>query len=336
MKRYFSSLVVLFIAFNAITAQNAKIKYPYKFLAKGNPIVTHMYTADPTARVFDGRLYVYPSHDRDTATWFTMDDWHVYSTADMKNWTDHGVCLSLNDLSWAKKYAWAPDCVFRNGKYYFYYPTDKDYIGVGVGKKPYGPFTDPLNKPLLNRNTKGVICTGDFIDPCVFVDDDGSAYIYFGQNQANVVKLNDDMISFSDTVRVLKGVEGFFEAAWMHKYKGKYYLSYSGPNPGRKKILYCVSDSPYGPFEFKGEILEPMNSCTNHHSIVEYKGQWYLFYHNSDLYFEQHPNEKPVCDWSKPAPFRRSICVDYLYYNEDGTIQKVIPTKNSVSKISKR
>jgi len=333
MKRYFSSLVVLFLAFSAITAQNAKIKFPYKFKAKGNPIVTHMYTADPTARVFDGRLYVYPSHDRDTATWFTMDDWHVFSTKNMKDWTDHGVCLSLGDLNWAKKYAWAPDCVYKNGKYYFYYPTDKDYIGVAVGKTPYGPFTDPLKKPLLNRQTQGVICTGDFIDPCVFIDDDGSAYIYFGQNEVNMVKLNDDMISFSDTVSVLKGVDGFFEAAWMHKYKGKYYLSYSGPNPGRKKILYCVSDSPYGPFEFKGEILRPMNSCTNHHSIVEFKGQWYLFYHNSDLYFEQHPNEKPACDWSKPAPFRRSICVDYLYYNEDGTIREVIPTKTGVNKI---
>lgn len=332
MKKKFGLILFVLISVYPLTAQNKNIKYPYKFTSKGNPFVEYMYTADPTARVFNGRLYVYPSHDRDTATWFNMDDWHVLSTSNMKDWTDHGVCLSLKDLPWAKKYAWAPDCVYKNGKYYFYYPTDKDYIGVAIGKTPYGPFTVPLKKPLLNRKTKGVICTGDFIDPAVFIDDDGSAYIYFGQNQVNMVKLNDDMISFSDTVRVLKGAEGFFEAAWMHKYKGKYYLSYSGPISGRKKILYSVSDSPYGPFEFKGEILRPMNSCTNHHSIVEFKGQWYLFYHNSDLYFEQHPNEKPVCDWSKPAPFRRSICVDYLYYNEDGTIKEVVPTKTGLRK----
>jgi beta-xylosidase len=335
MKKNLGLIMLFLISVCTLTAQNKNIKYPYKFTSKGNPFVEYMYTADPTARVFNGRLYVYPSHDRDTATWFNMDDWHVLSTANMKDWTDHGVCLSLSNLKWAKKYAWAPDCVYKNGKYYFYYPTDKDYIGVAIGNTPYGPFTDPLNKPLLNRKTKGVICTGDFIDPAVFIDDDGSAYIYFGQNQANVVKLNDDMISFSDTVRVLKGTVGFFEAAWMHKYKGKYYFSYSGSVSGRRKILYCMSDSPYGPFEYKGEILRPMNSCTNHHSIVEFKGQWYLFYHNSDLYFEQNPDEKPECNWKKASPFRRSICVDYLHYNEDGTIQEVTPTKAGVTKIKK-
>jgi beta-xylosidase len=333
MKKNLVFIMLVLISINPLTSQNKNIKYPYKFTSKGNPFVEYMYTADPTARVFNGRLYVYPSHDRDTATWFNMDDWHVLSTSNMKDWTDHGVCLSLSNLKWAKKYAWAPDCVYKNGNYYFYYPTDKDYIGVAIGNTPYGPFTDPLNKPLLNRKTKGVICTGDFIDPAVFIDDDGSAYIYFGQNQANVVKLNDDMISFSDTVRVLKGTYGFFEAAWMHKYKGKYYFSYSGSVSGRRKILYCMSDSPYGPFEYKGEILRPMNSCTNHHSIVEFKGKWYLFYHNSDLYFEQNPSEKPECNWKKASPFRRSICVDYLYYNEDGTIKEVVPTKASVTKI---
>jgi beta-xylosidase len=319
-----------------INAQQKNIRYPYKFKSKGNPFVEYMYTADPTARVFNDTLYVYPSHDRDTATWFTMDDWHVLSTTNLKNWTDHGVCLKLSDIKWAKKYAWAPDCVFKNGKYYFYYPTDKDYIGVAVGNTPYGPFSDPLEQPLIDRNTKGVVSNPDLIDPNVFIDDDGSAYIYFGQNDVNMVKLNDDMISFSDTVRVLKGTDGFFEAVWMHKYKGKYYLSYSGSKSGRKKILYCMSDSPYGPFEFKGEILKPMNSCTNHHSIVEYKNQWYLFYHNSDLYFQRNPKEIPECNWKKASPFRRSICVDKLYYNPDGTIQEVITTKEGVPIIPKK
>jgi arabinoxylan arabinofuranohydrolase len=312
--------IASFLCFFYINAKNPAVKYPYKFKAKGNPIITHIYTADPSARVFDGRLYVYPSHDMDTATWFNMEDWHVFSTADMKNWTDHGVCLSLKDLNWAQKYAWAPDCVYKNGKYYFYYPTDKSLIGVAVGDKPYGPFVDPIKKPLVTPNTPGVVAKKDMIDPCVFIDDDGSAYLYFGQDDVNMVRLDDDMISFSDTVKILKGTNHFFEAIWMHKFNGKYYLSYSGNG----RILYCMSNSPYGPFEYKGEILQPMNSCTNHHSIVEFKGQWYLFYHNSDLFFGRNKHLNPVCKWPEISCFRRSICVDKLSYNADGTIKKVI------------
>ena len=169
----------------------------------------------------------------------------------------------------------------------------------------------------------------DLIDPTIFIDDDYTPYLIFGQNDVNIVKLNEDMISFDDSVRVIEGVNDFFEAVWMHKYKGKYYLSYSG----RNKILYCIGDNPYGPFEYKGEILDEVNSGTNHHSIVEYKDQWYLFYHTSDLFFEHNPDVEPVVNWDGLNPFRRSICVDYLYYNEDGTIQKVVPTRNGVEVI---
>jgi len=300
-----------------------------QFCLATNPFITHMYSADPSARVFKNKLYVYPSHDQDTATWFNMDDWHVYSTTNMKKWKDHGVCLSLKDLSWAKKYAWAPDCAYKNGKYYFYYPTDQNFIGVAVGKKPQGPFKDPLNKPLISRNTPGVKANRDLIDPCIFIDDDGAPYLYFGQNQVNVIRLNEDMISFADTIKVLQGTDHFFEAVWMHKYNGKYYLSYSGLG----KILYCMADNPYGPYVYKGVILDEVNSGTNHHSIVQYKSKWYLFYHNSDLYFKNTPNVKPVLNWNSPNPFRRSICVDELHYNNDGTIQQVIPTKSGVEEI---
>jgi len=296
-----------------------------------NPFITTSYSADPSARVFNDTLYVYPSHDSDTATWFNMDDWHVYSTIDMKHWTDHGVCLALKDISWAKKYAWAPDCAFKNDKYYFYYPTDQNFIGVAVGNKPYGPFKDPLNKPLISRTTPGVVNNRDLIDPAIFIDDDGTPYLYFGQNQVNVLKLNEDMISFNDSAKVLKGTDHFFEAIWMHKYNGKYYLSYSGEG----KIEYCIGDNPYGPFKYQGVILDEMNSGTNHHSIAQYKGKWYLFYHNSDLYFKNTPNVKPVLDWESANPFRRSICVDYLHYNKDGTIKKVKPTKSSISQINR-
>jgi len=294
-----------------------------------NPFITHMYTADPSARVFNDTLYVYPSHDPDTATWFNMVDWHVFSTTDMKNWTDHGIALSLDDVEWAEKYAWAPDCNFYNGRYYFYYPTDQDYIGVAVGDRPYGPFEDPLGKPLITRQTPGVVNNRDLIDPTIFIDDDQTPYLIFGQNDVNIVKLNHDMISFSDSVKVIQGADHFFEAAWMHKHNGNYYLSYSGNG----QILYGMSDSPYGPFTYKGVILDEVNSLTNHHSIVKYKGRWYLFYHNSDLYFSKNKDDDGSKGWDGLHPFRRSICVDYLHYNKDGTIRQVKPTETGVMQV---
>ena len=311
MKHFLTSLVI-FIAISIGFSQN--------------PFITNMYTADPSARVFNDTLYVYPSHDKENAKWFNMSDWHVFSTTDMKTWTDHGVALSLDSIKWATKYAWAPDCAFHNGKYYFYYPTDKKYIGVAISDKPYGPFKDPLGKPLISKSTPGVVAHRDLIDPAIFIDDDNIPYLLFGQNTVNIVKLNDDMISFKDTVRTIKGVRHFFEAAWMHKYKGKYYLSYSGEG----KILYAMSDSPYGPFQYQGVVLSKVNSGTNHASIAEYKGQWYLFYHTSDLFFKNNPtaNKHGIKKW-----YRRSICADYLYYNSDGTIKQVIPTKEGVAQI---
>lgn len=285
-----------------------------------NPFITDQYTADPSARVFNDTLYVYPSHDRADAHWFNMVDWHVFSTTDMQHWTDHGVILSLDSVKWATRYAWAPDCAYRNGKYYFYYPTDKDYIGVAVSDKPYGPFKDPLGKPLVNRQTPGVVAPRDLIDPCLFMDDDSTAYLVFGQNKVNIVKLNKDMVSFSDSVRTIQGAKHFFEAAWMHKYHGKYYLSYSG----QCKIEYAIGDSPYGPFTYKGVILGKVNSGTNHASIAQYKGQWYLFYHTADLFFKNNPKaiKIGIKKW-----YRRSICVDKLYYNPDGTIKRVVGSK---------
>lgn len=290
-----------------------------------NPFITHLYTADPSARVFNDTLYVYPSHDPDTATWFNMVDWPVFSTTDLKNWKDHGVILSLDDLSWATRYAWAPDCEHYNGKYYFYFPTDQDYIGVAVGDHPTGPFQDPLNKPLITRETPGVKATRDLIDPCIFIDDDQTPYLYFGQNDVNMVELNKDMISLKENVRVIKGAKDFFEAVWVHKRNDIYYLSYSG----HEKILYATSDNPIGPFEYQGEILGKMNSVTNHHSIVKYKGNWYLFYHNADLFLDTKPTEEE----KEFRYFRRSIAVDRLYYNKDGTIRKVIPTREGVEEV---
>jgi beta-xylosidase len=288
-----------------------------------NPIIKTSYTADPSARVFKGKLYLYPSHDRDNAQWWDMEDWHVYSTKDMKKFTDHGKAFSLKDISWATKYAWAPDCIERNGKYYFYYPTDQDYIGVAVGDKPYGPFKDPLGKPLLSRNSKGVIANRDFIDPNVFIDDDGQAYLFAGQLAVNAVKLNKDMISYSGDVKIIQGTDHFFEAVWVHKYNGKYYMSYSGKlDNGNDRILYAMADNVLGPYTYKGKILGPVNSGTNHHSIVKYKGKWYLFYHTADLALQNIP---PTSEDRKYVQWRRSVCFQELHYNNDGTIQMVKP-----------
>ena len=207
-------------------------------------------------------------------------------------------------------------------------------IGVAVSEKPDGPFKDPLDSALIHINSKGVVCNRDFIDPAVFIDEDGQAFLYMGQLVVNVVKLNEDMISYSGEVVLLEGTDDFFEAIWMHKYNNKYYLSYAGKSG---EIKYCMGDSPLGPFEYKGVILPKMNSGTNHHSIVEYKGQWYMFYHNSDLFYANHPELEEKFGWGHQGshhPFRRSICVDYLFYNKDGTIKKVIPTKEGVKPIT--
>lgn len=304
----------------------------YTCLAQ-NPIITNIYTADPSAHVFNGQVYVYPSHDRDSSTTFDMDDYHVFSSNNMVDWTDHGIALSLTDVKWAHDKAWAPDCAFHKGKYYFYFPTDRSFIGVAVGDSPQGPFTDPINKPLISKDSPGVINTRDFIDPSIFIDDDGTPYLFFGQLEINVVKLNDDMISYDGEVRQIDGAKNFFEAVWVHKYKGKYYLSYStwgdkghtGP-----QIVYAISDNVMGPYEYKGLILDEVNSGTNHHSIVEFQHQWYLFYHNCDLFLKNTTSDSPDM---KYKPYRRSVCVDYLYYNTDGTIIKVRPTKQGVAKV---
>lgn len=298
-----------------------------------NPFITEQYTADPSAHVFNGRIYVYPSHDRDESKTFDMMDYYVYSSENLKDWTDHGVVLHLDSISWAKEKAWAPDCTFKNGKYYFYFPTDRSYIGVAVSDSPTGPFRDALDKPLLTKDSPGVVNKRDFIDPSVFIDDDGTPYLFFGQLDVNMVKLNEDMVSYDGSVHIVEGVKDFFEAVWVHKYNDTYYLSYStGGEKGvtGPQIAYATSKNIRGPYTYQGVILEEVSSGTNHHSIVEYKGQWYLFYHDSDLFLKRTPKDSPDM---KFKPFRRCIKVDYLYYNPDGTIQKVIPTDKGVEKV---
>lgn len=268
------------------------------------PILPDFY-ADPSARVFGGKLYVYPSHDAAGArNWKSMVDWHVFSTDDMVKWTDHGVAFGLKDLAWANTEAWAPDCIERNGKYYFYFPAGGQ-IGVAISDSPTGPFKDALGKPLIKSKEAGIRY---MIDPCVFIDDDGQAYLYVGgAGQLGVVKLKTDMITRDGPIRILN-MPSFYEGVWVHKRNGIYYASYPTRPPGQKAnvMVYSTAKSPVGPFEYRGEILDN-HSLNVHGSITEFKGQAYLFYHIEG-----------------PSHWERRVCVAPLSYNEDGTINPII------------
>jgi len=305
---------------------------------QSNPFIRHMYTADPSAHVWaDGRLYVYPSHDISPPRGCDlMDQYHVFSTDDMVNWTDHGEILRADQVPWGKplqnnaKFMWAPDCAYKNGKYYFYFPHPSEdpwgrnwKIGVAVSDKPASDFK-VLDHPLIGLPDSGEI------DPCVFVDDNGQAYFYYGGGgKCFGAKLKDNMYELAEELRPMEGLVDFHEATWIHKRNGIYYLSYSDNHDtrndkegvkGNNRMRYATSKSPLGPWEHKGIYMDPTDSYTNHGSIVEYKGQWYAFYHNSEL----STMNGRFNDW------QRSICVDKLYYNEDGTIRKVIQTNDNL------
>lgn len=307
------------------------------------------YMADPSVHVFNGRLYIYPSHDResgipenDNGDHFDMNDYHVLSTDDVMHGeiVDHGVALKVADIPWAGRQLWDCDIACKDGKYYLYFPlkdrNDIFRMGVAIGDKPEGPFI-PQPDPIRGSYS---------IDAAVFRDEDGSYYMYFGgiwggqlqryrENKAiehpflpeadepalpsRVVKLSEDMLGFAEEPRpvVVLGADGkpltagdphrFFEASWMHKYKGKYYFSYS---TGDTHLLcYAVGDNPYGPFVYQGVILTPVVGWTTHHSIAEYKGKWYLFHHD--------------CVPSDGKTWLRSLKVVELEYDEDGKIQTV-------------
>jgi beta-xylosidase len=280
-----------------------------------NPFITHMYTADPSGHVWnDGRLYVYPSHDIDPPRGCDlMDQYHVFSSADLKHWTDHGEILRASQVPWGRPeggFMWAPDCAYRNGKYYFYFPHPSESnvapswkIGVAVSDKPDRDFR------VLDQPMQGV-GGWDLIDPAVFVDDDGQAYFYYGGgSNCYGAPLNDDMISLKEPLRKMEGINDFHEAAWVHKYNGRYYLSYADNNENANRLQYAISDSPLGPWRSMGVFLGPQSCAMSHGSIVQFKGQWYVLYHCSDL--------------SNGENALRSICIDRLEYNPDGTIRLV-------------
>jgi hypothetical protein len=287
-----------------------------------NPFVRDIYTADPSAHVWeDGRLYVYPSHDINPPRGCDlMDKYHVYSTDDMVNWTDHGQILEASEVPWGSplenggKFMWAPDCAYRNGKYYFYFPhPDKDpwnsnwKIGIAVSDQPASGFQ------VLDHTLIGLPENGE-IDPCVFIDDDGQAYFYYGGgNHCYGARLKDNMIELDGQLQSMTGLSDFHEGTWVFKRNDVYYLTYADNNGGANQLRYAISDNPLGPWTYKGVYLKPTTSDTSHGSVVEYKGQWWAFYHTADL---------------SGTGLLRCICVDSLFFNANGTIQTVIQTKD--------
>ena len=291
-----------------------------------NPLILNQFTADPSARVFEGKVYVYPSHDIPCGEGqgiigFCMADYHVFSSENLTDWTDHGVIVSQDKVPWVDpgSYSmWAPDCIFRNGKYYFYFPAvanDKSEgygrrIGVAVSNTPYGPFK-PEPEPI-----EGVYG----IDPNPFIDDDGQAYLYWaGRRKIYVAKLNGNMLEIEGKAREVRHLpEKFKEGPFMFKRKNLYYLTYPYVEGTTERLVYSTSESPEGPFTYRGIIMDesPVACWTNHQSIIEYRDQWYLFYHHNDL--------SPHFDKN------RSIRDDSLFFNDDGTIRKVIPTLRGV------
>ncbi len=288
-----------------------------------NPIVSHIYTADPSARVFEGRIYVYASHDLDEQDDYDMTDYHVFSSDDLVNWQDHGVALRAADIPWATR-LYAPDGAYSEatGKYYLYFPNGGDSIGVAVSDSPAGPFVDALGKPLITRSTPGVEDVEWVFDPSCFVDDDGQAYLYFGGgmpdtgDNARVIRLGEDMVSLADESATIVEVPDFFEAAFLHERQGKYYLSYSTTFADHPAFIdYMMSDDPMTGFTYGGTVIKNPtgnNGNNNHHSIVEYEGGWYIFYHNRVL-----SNREGRSD------YQRSITLDTLSYGADGSIDEV-------------
>jgi hypothetical protein len=271
-----------------------------------------MFTADPSAHVWkDGRLYVYPSTDQAPPKGYQkMDAYHVFSTDDMITWKDHGEILNSSQVDWGRKeggFMWAPDCAYKNGMYYFYFPhpSGTDFkktwkIGVATSTKPDSDFK-------VQTYIKGI---ESLIDPCVFIDDDGQAYFYHGGPKvAHCYKLKENMMEIDSERHIIEGLDGFREGLFIFKRKDIYYAIYPDDFPKFNKMRYAISDNPLGPFECKGVFLGSTDVITMHGSVVEYKDQWYVFYHNGNL--------------SGGIATNRSICFEPIYFNEDGTINRV-------------
>lgn len=289
------------------------------FLKAQNPIIQTSYTADPAPMVYNDEVFLYTSHDENNSTWFTMNNWKLFTSKDMVNWTEHASPASYQTFAWASGDAWAMQVIERNGKFYMYCPVinkenNSPAIGVAVSSSPYGPFYDVLGKPLVQTKNYGDI------DPTVFIDDDKQAYLNWGNPNNYFVKLNEDMISFEGEIKqtVLseagfgkrlndpKRATNYEEAPWLYKRNNIYYLFWAG-GPLPEHLAYSTSSKPTGPWTYGGVLMAPEGkSFTNHPGVIDYKGKTYLFYHNGAL--------------EGGSGFTRSVSVDELKFNKDGSI----------------
>ena len=282
-----------------------------------DPIIQTKYTADPAPMVHKDTVFLYTTHDEDDADGFKMLDWLLYTSTDMVNWTDHGVVATLKDFAWNPRVngAWALEVIERNGRFYMYCPIHGNGIGVLVADTPYGPFEDPIEKPLVWQKEHW-----NDIDPTVFIDDDGQAYMYWGNPDVYYVKLNEDMISTSGEIVKLPKLQHYQEGPWCYKRNGRYYMAFAS-TCCPEGIGYAMSDSPTGPWTTMGYIMEPTHrSRGNHPGIIDFKGKSYVFGLNYDLLRIDTPQHHE----------RRSVSVAEMKYNEDGTIQTVPYWKDTV------
>lgn len=295
-------------------------KEPYfEWTANGNPIITHKYTADVATMVYNDTLWIFSGEDfTGGQSGYHMENWCVFSTTDMKHYIEYPTPLRGADFKWSSGQAYAAQTVERNGKFYFYVSTNTTGIGVAVADRPEGPYKDALGKPLLtNADCFATSHSWTCIDPAIFIDDDGQAWIFWGNGACYYAKLKENMIQIDGPIKKVdfEGLE-FTEAPWVHKYKGKYYLTYASGFP--EKISYAMADGIEGPWEYKGILNEIAgNSNTNHQAITEYRGNWYFVYHNGAMQ-------------TQGGSYSRSVCVDELKYNDDGTMQRVIMTTEGV------
>lgn len=294
-----------------------------------NPIITEVFTADPAALVDGDTVYLYTGHDvaPNNDKFFEMHDWLAFSSQDMKTWQAHGPILKATDFAWAKGEAWASHMIKHQGRYYFFvtvrHKDDKPgfAIGLAVSDSPTGPFKDALGHALItNDMTQQTPNDWDDIDPAVFIDKDGQAYLFFGNLVPKMVKLSTDLRALAGPIQVLE-LPRFTEASWVHRHHEWYYLSYACDFP--EKICYARSKSIQGPWQFEGILNEVAgNSETNHQAIIEFKGRSYFIYHNGNL--------PPVNGQASGGRFRRSVAVEPLYYMPDGRIQPIQMTSQGV------
>ncbi|MGL1959213.1 MAG: glycoside hydrolase family 43 protein [Colwellia sp.] len=320
-KKYFGIVLLTIMSACQLNVQAQKVVE--RISSTGNPIFTHKFTADPASIVDGDTLWLYAGHDFEGGQkGYVMKDWLVFSTKDMKNWQEYEVPLKITDFSWAKSGdAYAGHVAKRNGKYYWYISTNWSGIGVAVADHPAGPFKDALGKPLLtNEDCFASKHSWACIDPAIFIDDDNQPWIFWGNGQAYYAKLKDNMIEIDgDIKQIMFDGFKFTEAPWIHKKNNKYYLTYATQFP--EKIAYSMSDNIEGPWEYKGLLNEIAgNSNTNHQAIVEFKGNDYFIYHNGGIQ-------------TNGGGYSRSICIDKLEYNFDGTLKKVLMTSEGVTVI---